>query len=122
MDNVKEFGEVHESATGSKRYNSGKPEFHHLSPKFIKEMMELMTKSAEKYGDLNWALGQELSTPLDSMMRHYLEFAMGENNDQESGKSHLLHIALNAMIAWYSVENYPELDDRFLKRLEKLRK
>lgn len=116
------FGEVHESPNGSKRYNEGKPEFHHLSPEFLMEMMDLMTKSADKYGDLNWALGQKLTTPLNSMMRHYLYFSMCKDTDKESGKSHLLHIAANAMIAWYSLENYPELDDRFLKRLEKLRK
>ena len=118
-DNV--YGQVSTSPTGSKRYNEGKPEFSHLNPEFIKGMAELMTKSAEKYGTLNWAKGQELTTPLDSLFRHYVDYCAGENDDKESKMNHMFHIAVNAMIVWYSELNYPELDNRFDKTLEKVR-
>lgn len=96
----------------SLRFNEGKPQFSDLSPEFIYGLMELMQSNRSKYPKRNWALGQTLSDPMDSMMRHYLAFVNGEDNDIESGKNHLLHIASNAMIAYHTLLHYPEKDDR----------
>lgn len=109
--------DVHECAnkshTGSKRYNTGKPEMSQLDPQFLLALADLMTQSAKKYGKFNWALGQDYSTPYDSMMRHILAFMSGEDIDKESGHNHLLHVAANAMILWRSHQKGGELDDRF---------
>lgn len=105
---------LQKSKTGSLRYNKGKPEVSQLDPRFIQELADLMTASAEKYGKYNWALGQEYHTPFDSCMRHMLKFIKGEDLDDESGKSHLLHAAANIMILWNSwKKNDKELDTRF---------
>lgn len=118
MSNPKE---VHVSPTGSLRYNAGKSEMCHIAPEFLMEFADLMTVSAKKYSKYNYAKGQELSTALDSLDRHLLAFKNSENVDPESGKSHLVHIAANAMILWctvkYHLEQHPELDDRFKKML-----
>ena len=113
------YGKVSTTSTGSLRYNEGKPQSHHIPPRFILELADLLTKSADKYGRWNFAKGQSYTMAYDSLMRHITEFMDGEDYDIESGKSHLLHIAANAMIMWttqmYQIEHHPELDDRFNK-------
>lgn len=93
---------VTKSSTGSMRFNEGKPEVSQLDPRFILALADLMTVSAKKYGRYNWSLGQEFHTPFDSCQRHLLKFMAGEDVDEESGKSHLLHAAANIMILWTS--------------------
>lgn len=100
------------SVTGSKRFNAGKPQLSQLDPQFLLALADLMTASATKYGEFNYASGQELRTPLDSMSRHLLAYLSGENNDKESLRNHMLHIAANAMIVYRSqiiAEEQPEL-------------
>ena len=107
------YGKLNESATGSKRYNEGKPEVSQLDPRFVLALADMMTKSAKKYGKYNWALGQEYHTPFDSCQRHLLKWIGGEDVDDESGMSHLLHAAANIMIMWTSQEmDKKELDTR----------
>ena len=105
---------------GSLRYNEGKPEFSHLSPQFILKMSELMTKSAEKYTRQNWLMKQDLRTASDSMFRHFTSFMSGQDNDEGGSEmSHLLHIAVNAMIMWENYEQYGEdVDNRFYKTIK----
>lgn len=113
--------QVSVSGGGSLRYNKGKPEFSHLSPDFIMDMMGLMTKSAEKYSYLNWTSKQDLRTASDSLMRHLLKFLQGENIDDESLYSHLTHIAVNAMIMWQNHKDFgDEVDNRFNKSKEEI--
>lgn len=103
---------AHISPTGSLRYNDGKPEVSQLDPKFILDLADLITQSAKKYGKYNYSKGQEFSTPFDSLMRHALKFQMGQDYDNESGKSHLLHMAANIMILYGSFLRHKKLDDR----------
>ncbi len=102
------------SITGSKRSNTGKPEVSQLDPRFIMDLADLITKSAQKYGKYNYALGQEYHTPYDSCMRHLMKFMSGEDNDAESGLSHLLHAAANIMILYTShLKQNKDLDTRY---------
>lgn len=114
--------EASKSATGSLRYNKGKPEFSQLPPEFILELAKLLTDSAKKYSKWNYALGQSYCMAGDSLMRHVLALMAGEDIDPESEHHHALHIAAGAMIIWttykYQVENHPELDDRLHKFLQ----
>lgn len=105
---------ANKSSTGSLRFNEGKPEVSQLDPRFILALADLMTVSAKKYGRYNWSLGQEYHTPFDSCVRHLLKFMSGENLDEESQKSHLIHAAANIMILWTSMQlDKPELDTRY---------
>jgi hypothetical protein len=112
------------STTGALRYNSDKPQLSQIDPLFLIGLSDLMTISAKKYSKWNYAKGQNLTTVCDSMSRHLLSFLNGENDDKESGKSHLLHIAANCIIAYSTterhLEKHPELDDRINKFLEGL--
>ncbi len=114
------------STTGALRYNSDKPQLSQIDPLFLLGLADLMTISAKKYSKWNYAKGQNLTTVCDSMSRHLLSFLNGENDDTESGKSHLLHIAANCIIAYSTtsrhLEKHPELDDRINKFLTELDK
>lgn len=110
--------EAHKSVTGALRRNKGKPEPSQLDPKFLLEMASLMTDIANsgKYPKYNWAKGMEYSTVLDSLDRHIIEFKLGNDYDDETGRHHIIHAAVNAMILWNScMKDIPELDDRFFK-------
>ena len=115
--------EVTESKGGSLRYNKGKPQFSHLSPEFISDMMALMTKSSDKYGYLNWTKAQDVRTASDSLMRHFLKFQQGEDLDDESGYSHITHVAVNAMIIWQNLQDFgDEVDNRYSKAKDEVQK
>ena len=104
------------SSGGSLRYNTGKPQFSHLSPDFIMEMMTAMTKANEKYGYLNWTKAQEVRTASDSLMRHFLKFQQGADTDEELGVHHLALVAVNAMIIFQNLKDFGDkVDNRFSK-------
>ena len=46
---------------------------------------------AGKYGKGNWAMGLSYSRLIDACLRHTLAWAEGEDNDHETGLSHLAH-------------------------------
>jgi len=101
---------------GALRYNEGKPQFSHLSPDFILEMMKSMTAANEKYGYLNYAKKMDVRTASDSLMRHFLKFQQGDNIDEELGTHHLALVAVNAMIMYQNLMDFgDEVDNRYSK-------
>lgn len=117
-DNIRDLisKEVANPTTGSKRYNTGKPQTSEIDPEFIIGIAKVLTKSREKYERANWALGNNWSVPYESMMRHLMAFQAGEENDAESGQHHLLHAATNIMFLYYYSQQFPEFDDRVFKK------
>ncbi len=103
----------------SLRYNTGKTQVREVDPSFILGIGEVLTKSREKYPEMNWALPTKFSTPYESCMRHLMKFWSGEDIDSESNKHHLLHVATNVMFLYYHAINNPESDDRGFKKKEK---
>ena len=116
---------VHEEASTSKggalRYNKGKPQFSHLSPDFILEMMKGMTKANEKYAYLNYTKAQDVRTAADSLMRHFLKFQQGQDVDAELNTHHLALVAINAMIMYQNLLDFgDEVDNRYSKEKNKV--
>lgn len=110
------LGAVDVSSGGSLRFNEGKPQFSHLSPSFVLEMMKTMTTSNKKYPYLNYTKKQNVRTASDSLMRHFLSFQDGADIDSESLCHHLAHVAVNAMIMFENLQDYgDEVDDRYAK-------
>ena len=92
------------------RYNQGKPRFDLLPTDAIKAVVavltygaHLMARGAKKYGERNWEKGMPWNEVVASHDRHWAAFLMGEDIDQESGQSHLAHVATNAlfMLTYY---------------------
>lgn len=109
------------SEGGSLRYNKGKPQFSHLSPDFVLEVMNVMTSANDKYPYLNYTRSQDVRTASDSLMRHFLAFQNGANIDEESGHHHLAHVATNAMIIFQNLKDYGDkVDNRYSVEKDKV--
>lgn len=93
------------NTTGFIKHDNGKPLISLIDPKFIEGLATVMTQGANKYGRDNWKECKEPHRYLDALLRHTLKYWDGEKVDTESGKSHLYHIAFNAMALHYLDKN-----------------
>jgi hypothetical protein len=57
----------------------------------LEEIAKVLTHGAIKYGDRNWELGMKWSRPYGALLRHMFSWFKGEENDPETGLSHLAH-------------------------------
>lgn len=83
------------------KHDNGKLLISLIDPKFIEGLATVMTQGANRYGRDNWKECKEPHRYLDALLRHTLKYWEGEKVDTESGKSHLYHIAFNAMALDY---------------------
>ena len=75
-----------------KKYDSGKPKLYLLPPKSINEVGKVLTFGAEKYDPHNWRKVDDLQNRYSSAaLRHIFAHIDGEDEDQETGLSHLAH-------------------------------
>ncbi len=95
-----------------KRYNQGKLRYDLLPPHPIEEIVKVLTKGAEKYGDHNWQKGMEWNKVIASMKRHIAAFEKGEDYDNESGLLHMAHAATNALFLLEYYRTCPHGDNR----------
>ena len=73
-----------------------------LPPELLEETAKVLTFGAQKYSVHNWAQGASWSRYFSAMMRHMWAWWRGEDNDPETGFSHLAHAAccLSFLIAY----------------------
>lgn len=102
-DVVKEI--TTESEDRALRYNEGKPELSMVDTEIINLMAFVLMYGATKYPRDNWKKGFPRELVMDSLLRHAHAYANGEDNDEESGLSHLGHVATNAMFLAYYKKN-----------------
>lgn len=97
------------------RFNESKPKLSYMLefPKAMEATSRVMEFGADKYDRHNWKKGGPMSEQMDSLIRHAMAFQNCEDNDLESGESHLAHVICNAA---FLLENYErfggEFDDR----------
>lgn len=105
-----------------KKFDQGKPRISLLSSDAIVEVAKVATMGAQKYDDHNWRKGMKWSRLLDAAERHLLKYNKGERVDEESGLSHLAHVAWNLMaLIEYEINNVGE-DDLFKGYEKELKK
>ena len=80
------------------KHNKGKLEHHLIPISAHEEVVKVFMHGAEKYTAFNWKKGRPYSDYYDAMLRHANLFLQGEDDDGESGLSHLAHIAADALI------------------------
>ncbi len=74
---------------------------------------EVFRLGAKKYGPLNWRKNPvSASTYLDASFRHWALFLDGQDNDPESGASHLAHVRACMAILIDAKEHGTLIDDR----------
>lgn len=92
-----ELVQPEQTPLGGLRYNTGKPQYRLLSLEAFEPCVRVLEFGANKYAPNNWKKGFNLSTVLNSMMRHLSAILEGEENDPESGLPHIGHLQCNAM-------------------------
>jgi hypothetical protein len=100
------------------KFDAGKPMVHLVQPSFILGIAEGLTYGFEKYsekrGDINFLRGEGHSYTkiYDSMQRHIMAWASGEEIDPESGVSHLSLAGANLMFLHTYQNSDKGIDDR----------
>ncbi len=96
------------------KFDGGKIRMELLPPEFTRGVASVLTFGAKKYAAGNWAIGEgfEWSRLYGAAQRHMTAWASGEDNDPETGLSHLYHAG--CMLAFLSahVERNHGTDDR----------
>jgi len=94
------------------KYDKGKTRMDLLPHNALKEIAEVYTFGADKYGDYNWAQGMKWSRLYSALQRHIQAFWRGEDVDIESQTKHLAHAGccLTMLLEYYKI--HPQGDDR----------
>ena len=81
------------------------------------EVAEVFTFGAKKYADWNYLKGdgQQWWQQWGAALRHIWQWVMGEDNDPESGKSHLAHAICCLMMLRMLQKYKPHMDCRKLQ-------
>ena len=85
-----------------------KPMFSLIDPYWQLELAEILTFGATKYGLKNWqsASMKELRHYEDALYRHMNQYQRGIMRDEDTNRSHLSHVAVNAMFLHYFWRRY----------------
>lgn len=94
-------------------YSSGKPPLALIPRSGTRALAEVFAFGATKYAMHNWRKGILWSELLNSAKRHLDDFIDGEDNDRESGITHLAHAAWNCFAVIEYLTTHTELDDRY---------
>lgn len=95
------------------KHDSGKIQIGLVSSVFLWGLARVLTFGAQKYAAHNWRKGIVYSRLFDALQRHLWAWWNGEENDPESGESHLDHAACCLMFLREMSEDRKDLDDRF---------
>lgn len=97
---VKDSGDRREFASGSVRdVRAGKGRYDLLSTVGLRRLARHYENGAIKYGDRNWEKGQPVSSYIDSMIRHGIDYLAGDRSED-----HLAAVAWNAFSAMHTEE------------------
>ncbi len=99
--------------TTALKLDSGKTEYHYISPIFMEQLSRVLTFGAKKYTAHNWRSGFKWSRVLSACFRHIYAWMGGQDKDPETGISHLAHAACCLMFLLEFEETHRELDDRW---------
>ena len=98
----------------AERYNSNKLAWHNFPMFLFRPVAKVGQFGESKYSTFNFLKGAPISQYMDSIKRHLDSFEDPKQSDiDESGENHLEHVAWNALVALYMLENKSELDDRY---------
>lgn len=102
------------------RFNSGKPDWSLFPFEAAEEIVKVLEFGAKKYAAWNFTVNGGLSWKdcCSSILRHTFAFLRGEDNDPESGLSHIAHVGCNVLFLLTYIRNRKEFtkDDR-IKRV-----
>lgn len=94
------------------KYDAGKVRLDLLPVQPLVDIGQVLTYGAQKYDERNWEKGFAWSRPYAATLRHLFAWWSGEDNDPETGLSHLAHAACEVLFLQEFSYTHPELDDR----------
>lgn len=95
------------------KLDDGKLPLQLLDPAALEEVAKVLAFGAKKYAPNNWRKGLSYTRVLGATLRHLFAFARGEDNDPETGLSHIAHAKCELMfLLSYIVSKRSDLDDR----------
>lgn len=103
--------------TESVKFDNGKTQWHLLPWDAVEEITKVLEFGAGKYNPWNWVDGGGFpyTRLFNSSMRHFIAwFWRKEDNDRETGISHLAHLGCNVLFLLHYVLNnkFSKNDDR----------
>lgn len=101
------------SENPKRQFGVAKPSIHFIPPAVILEEARVMQLGGSKYGPFNWNdKPVDASTYYDAAFRHMAAWYTGQNDDPESGASHLAHARACLGIILDSLMHGTLIDDR----------
>ena len=92
----------------SLRHNTGKPDYSLIPMASLAEVAKVLEYGASKYAIDNWLKPTDWRVSFGCLQRHMAAWQAGEDNDEESGRSHIAHAACNLIQMLHMLENHPE--------------
>lgn len=91
-----------------------------LPPNALEEIANVFGFGLGKHGRLGFQKGKlPYSTFISKIYRHLGQFNSGQDLDDESKANHIAAVGANAMMLLWLIKYRPDLDDRWIKLLEK---
>lgn len=95
------------------KYDAGKPRWDLWDLKFLEDVHAVLVFGEKKYGAWNWAKGMSYSRCFNAFLRHVWAWWWdGEEDDPESGLSHLAHATCMVMFIHGMRRRRAGTDDR----------
>jgi hypothetical protein len=99
--------------TAGQKKGAGKLPLELLPVDVLVEVAKVLQFGSKKYAANNWRGGIKYSRVFGATMRHLFAWWLGEDNDAETGLSHLAHALCEiSFLLAYSLRSRTELDDR----------
>lgn len=90
---------------------------HLLPPGPLLEIAKVLDFGAKKYDPWNWAKGIKYTRIYGAILRHLWSWYRGEDNDPETGISHLAHAGCGILFLLQYSATRLQFDDRPIKEL-----
>ncbi len=101
------------SETGDEhRKDDGKTLWSLIPADFMKELAELYTMGAVKYGPHQWRTGMDWSRCMSALERHWSAWKLGEEFCPIDRQHHLVSVVWNAIALWWYQKHGVGEDDR----------
>ena len=97
-----------------KKNDEGKPTFELIPFDLLADVNKVLQHGRDTYGLGNWKKtnGFKMSRPFNALLRHMFAWWSGEDNDKQTGISHLAHAMCNLLFMMYHFKYNKQSDDR----------
>lgn len=113
---ISEYEKVSKGTQEAVKYDDGKPDWSLVPFEALEGMVKVLEFGANKYAGWNWTIngGFPYTRVLRSCLRHIFAYMRGEDNDPESGLSHIHHAMCNLLFISHYIGNKEKYnkDDR----------